>query len=75
MRGTTRTPSVLGGYRPQVRDPGRDANARVQYLEAEVETAQAKLDKAKSQLAAAKAERESMRRACGKCKNCSACLG
>ena len=63
-----RQTSVLGGYRPQVRDAGRDAFQRVQYERAEVRKLQAKLEDAEQ-------EREDMRAECGKCDDCSACIG
>ena len=75
MRALAKTPSVLGGYRPEVRDAGRDAFQRVQYLKAEVSKAQEKLDRADAQLAYAEEERNSMRKECRKCGDCSACIG
>lgn len=75
MRALEKTPSVLGGFRPHVRDAGRDAFQRVQYLKAEVNRAQDKLDRLESQLAAAEEERNAMRKECRKCGDCSACIG
>lgn len=68
-------PSVLGGYRPQVRDPGRDAFAAVQYCKAEVEQAEEVLARKKNALAKAEAARAEMRKSCRKCGKCSACIG
>ena len=70
-----KVPSVLGGFRPQVRDAAADVVRRVRYLQAEVTRLGDKLSDLQRDLAAAKAEREAMQQACGHCDNCSACVG
>lgn len=75
MRAAAKVPSVLGGYRPNVQDAGQDAFNRVRYLKAEVIKARTKLDDVERQLEDAQASRESMRAECGKCGDCSACIG
>lgn len=67
--------SVLGGYTPKVRDAGKDAFNRVQYERAEVLKLRAKLKAAESSLADAEQTREDMRADCGRCDDCSACIG
>ncbi len=75
MKTMHKVPSVLGGHRPQVRDPGRDAFDRVKYLRAEKQKKQNELDNISAALAQAEAERNKMRQECGNCDNCSACIG
>ena len=70
-----KVPSVLGGFRPVVRDAGRDAFDRVKYLRAEVKKEKNKLERLEAALSEAEAERNEMRKECGHCDDCSACIG
>jgi len=75
MRGSAKVPSVLGGYRPQVKDDAQAAFQRVQYLRGEVRKAREKLQNLETQLYAAEEERGDFQSECERCGNCSACIG
>lgn len=73
--GFARTPSVLGGYRPQVRDERRDQFQRVQYMRGDVQRATEKLAKMQEDLAKEEEVLDNMRESCAHCGACSACVG
>lgn len=70
-----RIPSVLGGFRPVVRDPAADAFKRVQFLRAHIQLARETLQQQQGELRREEAGLAKYRQECKNCGTCSACIG
>ena len=56
-------------------DYGKEVNDRIASLKREINRHESMLDRVRQDLAAAEQEREECRQECGKCNDCSMCLG